>query len=120
MKLMVRIVLITLWLTGVWYVGEFTDTVEIAAQGVACPSMDVECPSNCNYARSPYGRPHDACTEATQNNTIFCCLYQCQDFRCRRRGMPETDWCGLSRECTLESATEARCVYLSGYGWACK
>jgi hypothetical protein len=120
MKLTMRVVLIFLWLLGIWCVGEFTEPVEIVAQGVPCPNVDVSCPSNCNYARGPYGQPYDACTEVTHQGIIYCCLYQCQDYRCRRRGMPETDWCGLSRTCRLESATENRCVYLSGYGWACK
>ena len=122
MKHFVRVVAITIWLLGIWQVGQHFSSPMLSisvAQG-GCPNINVACPSDCNYARDPYGGPVKRCTEVGSYPNITCCLYWCQMFRCRRRGMPQGEWCGLSQDCRLASATYARCIYLSGQGWECK
>jgi len=121
MKRFIYFSIIVLWLFGVWEVGlQFSPDPMVVAQS-GCPNLDVSCPSNCNYARDPYGGPVTRCTEVGTYPNITCCLYWCQMYRCRSKGMPPGQWCGLSQNCTLQSATfRERCVYLSGQGWDCK
>lgn len=121
MKRFIYFSIIVLWLFGVWEVGlQFSPDPMVVAQS-GCPNLDVSCPSNCNYARDPYGGPVTRCTEVGTYPNITCCLYWCQMYRCCSKGMPPGQWCGLSQNCTLQSATfRERCVYLSGQGWDCK
>jgi len=115
MRSVMYVGLVVASLLGLWCLGH-----SVPSTIVDCPSINVDCPSNCNYDRYLYRGPVYRCTEVTQNGTTYCCLYVCWEYRCRDRHTPPNDWCGLSQVCRLESVTEARCRYLSGQGWECQ
>ena len=63
MRRIVCFSMIICWLLCVWEAGKWFNLVPTAVAQNGCPNLDVDCPSDCNYACDPYGSPVQRCTE---------------------------------------------------------